>query len=212
MRNMKINEIFYSLQGEGILMGIPTIFIRTTGCNLRCIWCDTKYAYEEGEEMTFEEIITKTKEYPATNICLTGGEPLLQKETPALIQRLSEEGYFICLETNGSKSVEELPCLDSLLISLDVKCPSSGMQDKIDMSNIELLGPNDQLKFIIGNGEDYEYAKKVIQDQEPNCSVIMTPAGGTELRELAEWVLKDGLNVMVLPQLHKLIWGEKRGV
>lgn len=209
---MMINEIFYSIQGEGILIGIPTIFIRTTGCNLRCNWCDTKYAYEEGEEMTFEEIIAKAKEYPASNICLTGGEPLLQEETPALIQRLSDEGYFICLETNGSKSVEELPCLDSLLISLDVKCPSSGMQDKIDMSNIELLGPNDQLKFIIGNKEDYEYAKKVIKEQEPNCSVIMTQVGGTELKGLAEWVLKDGLNVLVLPQLHKLIWGERRGV
>ncbi|UCG70814.1 MAG: radical SAM protein [Thermoplasmata archaeon] len=209
---MKIKEIFYSIQGEGILIGIPTIFIRTTGCNLRCNWCDTKYAYEEGEEMTIEEIITKAKEYPASNVCLTGGEPLLQKETPALIQRLSDEGYFVCLETNGSRSVDELPCLDSLLISLDVKCPSSGMQDKNDMSNIELLGPNDQLKFIIGNKEDYEYAKKVIQEQEPNCSVIMTQVGGTELSKLAEWVLADGLNVLVLPQLHKLIWGEKREI
>ena len=209
---MMINEIFYSIQGEGILIGIPTIFIRTTGCNLRCNWCDTKYAYDEGEEMTIEDIITKVKEYPVSNVCLTGGEPLLQKETPALIQRLSDEGYFICLETNGSKSVQELPCLDSLLISMDVKCPSSGMQDKIDMSNIELLGPNDQLKFIIENKEDYEYAKRVIEEQKPNCSIIMTQVGGTELSELAEWVLKDGLNVMVLPQLHKLIWGEKRGV
>ncbi|UCG70648.1 MAG: radical SAM protein [Thermoplasmata archaeon] len=209
---MKINEIFYSIQGEGILIGIPTIFIRTTGCNLRCNWCDTKYAYEEGEELTIEEIIAKEKEYPATNICLTGGEPLLQNETPALIQRLSEEDYFICLETNGSKSVQELPCLDSLLISLDVKCPSSGMQDKIDKSNIELLGPNDQLKFIISDKEDYEYAKNVMREQEPNCTVIMTRVGGIELSELAEWVLKDGLNVLVLPQLHKLIWGDKRGV
>lgn len=209
---MMINEIFSSLQGEGILIGTPTTFIRTTGCNLRCSWCDTKYAYEEGKEMTLEEIMGKVKDYPTSHICITGGEPLLQKDVIKLIQRLSDDGYEICLETNGSQSVEDLPCLDSLMISLDVKCPSSGMHEKMDFSNLELLSPNDQLKFIVENEEDYIYARNIIDRYKPICTIIITPVGGLELKNLAEWILKDGLKVRILPQLHKLIWGERKGV
>jgi 7-carboxy-7-deazaguanine synthase len=208
---MKINEIFYSLQGEGILIGVPTIFIRTTGCNLRCTWCDTKYAYEEGKEMTVEEIVTRVRDFRANYVCLTGGEPLLQKDTTKLIQKLSDEGYQVSLETNGSISIEELPCLDSLMISLDIKCPSSGMHEKMEFSNLELLSPNDQLKFIIEDERDYGYAKDIIINHNPVCSIIMMPVGGIDLKNLAEWVLRDKLKVRVLPQLHKLIWGEKRG-
>lgn len=209
---MLICEIFHSIQGEGILIGIPTTFIRTTGCNLRCSWCDTKYAYEEGKEMSIEEIMAKVKDFPTNHVCITGGEPLLQKDTFRLIQRLCDEGYEVCLETNGSKSIEEMPCLDSLMVSLDIKCPSSGMHKEMALSNLELLGPNDQLKFIIGDEKDYVHAKEVIAKHNPICSIIMMPVGGRELKNLAEWVLKDGLKVRVLPQLHKLIWGEKRGV
>jgi 7-carboxy-7-deazaguanine synthase len=209
---MKINEIFYSLQGEGILIGVPTTFIRTTGCNLRCSWCDTKYAYEEGKEMSIEEIVAKVKDFPAIYISITGGEPLIQKDTINLIQRLNDAGYEICLETNGSKSIEELPCLDSLMISLDIKCPSSGMHEEMEFSNLELLSPNDQLKFIIDDENDYKYAKNIIAKYGPICSIIMMPVGGKELKNLAEWVLKDRLKVRVLPQLHKLIWSGKRGV
>ncbi len=208
---MKINEIFYSLQGEGILIGVPTTFIRTTGCNLRCTWCDTKYAYEEGKEMTLEEIVTRVRDFKANYVCLTGGEPLLQKDITKLIQELSDEGYQVSLETNGSISIEELPCLDSLMISLDIKCPSSGMHEKMEFSNLELLSPNDQLKFIIEDEKDYGYAKDIITKYNPICSIIMMPVGGIDLKNLAEWVLRDNLNVRVLPQLHKLIWGEKRG-
>jgi 7-carboxy-7-deazaguanine synthase len=208
---MKINEIFYSLQGEGILIGIPTTFIRTTGCNLRCSWCDTKYAYEEGKEMTVEEIMTKVKDFPSNHVCITGGEPLHQKDTIKLIQGLSDEGYQVSLETNGSKSIEELPCLDFLMISLDIKCPSSGMHEEMEFSNLELLSPNDQLKFIIEDEKDYSYAKDIIAKYSPVCSIIMMPVGGIDLKNLAEWVLRDKLKVRVLPQLHKLIWGEKRG-
>ncbi len=209
---MKINEIYRSIQGEGILIGVPTTFIRTTGCNLRCSWCDTKYAYEEGKEMAIEEILAKVKEHSAIHICITGGEPLLQQEIVKLVQELSDEGYQICFETNGTRSIEELPCLDSLMISLDIKCPSSDMNEKMDLTNMELLGPNDQLKFIIGDRNDYEYAKRIIEEHKPICSIIMTPVGGKELKELVEWIIKDGLNVRVLPQLHKLIWGDARGV
>ncbi|UCF08444.1 MAG: radical SAM protein [Thermoplasmata archaeon] len=209
---MKINEIFHSIQGEGVYIGVPTTFIRTAGCNLRCEWCDTKYAYEEGEEMTISDIVMKVKEHPTIHVCMTGGEPLLQEDTVKLIQRLCAEGYQVSLETNGSQKIEELPCLESLLVNLDIKCPSSGMHEKMDYANIELLGPNDQLKFIIGDEQDYAYAKDVMAKYKPICNIIMMPVGGRELKKLAQWVLADGLNVRVLPQLHKLIWDEKRGV
>jgi 7-carboxy-7-deazaguanine synthase len=209
---MKINEIFLSIQGEGILMGVPTTFIRLSGCNLRCQWCDTQYAYDEGVEMTSDEILQKVKEHPTSHVCITGGEPLLQEESFGLVQKLHDQGFQVTVETNGSQTIQELPCLDSLVISLDVKCPSSGMHEKMDFSNLEILGLNDQLKFIIGDERDYEYAKGVIGKYKPICSLIMTPVGGIELKSLAEWVLRDGLVVRVLPQLHKLIWGEKRGV
>jgi 7-carboxy-7-deazaguanine synthase len=209
---MKICEIFYSIQGEGLQIGLPTVFIRTSGCNLRCSWCDTTYAYEEGEEMSIEDIISKVKTYSTNHICITGGEPLLQKEITKLIRKLSDQGYYISVETNGSKSIEELPCEEAIMISLDVKCPSSGMHEKMDLNNIELLGPTDQLKFVIGDREDYNHAKKIIGKHKPVCNIIFMPVNGKELENLAKWVLSDGLKARVLPQLHKLIWGEKRRV
>lgn len=209
---MKINEIFHSIQGEGILIGIPTTFIRMTGCNLRCRWCDTRYAYDEGEEMAIPEILARVGELPGEFICITGGEPLLQDETTKLIEELCKRGYEVSLETNGSHSIEKMPCLDSLVISLDAKCPTSGMHGEMDFSNLELLGPNDQLKFIISDEQDYEYAKEMIVRYKPICSIIMTPVDGRELKDLTQWVLRDGLKVRVLPQLHKLIWGDVKGV
>jgi 7-carboxy-7-deazaguanine synthase len=209
---MKICEIFYSIQGEGLLIGLPTVFIRTSGCNLKCSWCDTKYAHEEGEERTLEDIMKEVKKHPTRHVCITGGEPLLQKDVQKLVGKLIDEGYMICFETNGSKSIEELPCEDSVLISLDVKCPSSGAHEKMDLTNIELLGPTDQLKFIVNDRVDYNYVKKIIEQYKPICSIIIIPVDGKDLKNLAKWVLKDGLNVRVLPQLHKFIWGEKRGV
>ncbi|MFA5771185.1 MAG: radical SAM protein [Thermoplasmata archaeon] len=210
---MKINEIFFSIQGEGIWMGIPTVFIRTTGCNLRCAWCDTQYAFSEGKEMSVEQLIRAVEKYPTKHVCVTGGEPLLQKETTAIINKLLDRGYNMCVETNGSVSIRELSCTEDLLTCLDIKCPSSGMHQKMDFSNIELLGSNDQLKFIIADETDYEYAKEIIGKHSPVCNIIFTPVDGTNLKSLVEKVLKDGLEVRVLPQLHKIIWGnERRGV
>lgn len=209
---MKICEIYYSIQGEGLQIGLPTVFIRTSGCNLRCSWCDTTFAYEEGEEMSIEDIMAKVKNYSTNHICVTGGEPLLQKDITKLIQRLCDQGYYICVETNGSKSIEELPCEDAIMISLDVKCPSSGMHEKMDLRNIEFLGPTDQLKFVIGDREDYNHARKLIDKYEPICNIILMPVDGRNLQDIANWILKDGLNARVLPQLHKLIWGKRRGV
>jgi 7-carboxy-7-deazaguanine synthase len=209
---MKINEIYYSIQGEGILIGLPMVFIRTTGCNLRCNWCDTKYAYEEGEEIDYKELINQIKIFPTRFACITGGEPLNQEETPLLVDLLCNKGYEICFETNGSKTIEGLPKTDAMIISLDIKCPSSGMHNKMYFSNLEMLEPKDQLKFVIADEEDYEYAKKIINEYYPKGHIIMTPVSGSNIKLLAERVLRDNLNVRVLPQLHKMIWGEIRGV
>lgn len=209
---MKVSEIFFSLQGEGVLMGTPTTFIRFTGCNLDCSWCDTKYAREGGEEMSRDEIIRKVEHLGSPFVCLTGGEPLIQEDIYKLIESLLEDSHHVTIETNGSVPLERLPNSEDILISMDVKCPSSGMSDKILKENIEFLAPRDQLKFVIADRVDYLFAKKVIRENEINCPVIMTPVGGTDLKELAGWVLGDKLWVRVLPQLHKIIWGDQRGV
>lgn len=216
---MKVNEIFYSIQGEGIQSGCPTIFVRLTGCNLRCKWCDTQYAYDEGREMTSNEIIAEINKYPSKLICITGGEPLTQTGTEALIGELLEAGYNINLETNGSINIGKVSTkYDEILISLDIKCPSSQMETKMDLTNIGLLKANDQLTFVIQDIQDYEYAKTIIQEHQPECNIIFTPVNGIELKWLVEKVLEDqshyeelGINVRVLPQLHKIIWGQKRG-
>ena len=209
---MKINEIFYSIQGEGKWMGLPNIFIRTTGCNLRCSFCDTTYAYETGEEMSIEEIINRIRKHPCNYVCITGGEPLLQEEIVQLIDVLLEKKYVICLETNGSIDIENLVGKKSLLISLDIKCPSSAMHEKMKFNNVSLLTCNDQLKFIIQNREDYEYAKKNIKKYKPQSAIFFQPVWGINLKELSSWVLNDGLDVRIGLQLHKIIWGDKKGV
>lgn len=209
---MKINEIFYSIQGEGKWMGLPNIFIRTTGCNLRCSFCDTTYAYETGEEMNIEEIINRIRKHPCNYVCITGGEPLLQEAIVQLIDVLLEKKYVICLETNGSIDIENLVGKKSLLISLDIKCPSSTMHEKMNFNNVSLLTCNDQLKFIIQNREDYEYAKKIIKKYKPQSAIFFQPVWGINLKELSSWVLNDGLDVRIGLQLHKIIWGDRKGV
>lgn len=209
---MKINEIFYSIQGEGKWMGLPNIFIRTTGCNLRCSFCDTTYAYETGEEMSIEEIINRIRKHPCNYVCITGGEPLLQEAIVQLIDVLLEKKYVICLETNGSIDIENLVGKKSLLISLDIKCPSSTMHEKMNFNNVSLLTCNDQLKFIIQNREDYEYAKKIIKKYKPQSAIFFQPVWGINLKELSSWVLNDGLDVRIGLQLHKIIWGDRKGV
>lgn len=212
---MKINEIFFSIQGEGKLIGIPTVFIRATWCNLRCIWCDTTYAYTEGKEMNIDDVILAVNRYSTKFICITGGEPLIQKPAVIeLIHKLIEANYHITIETNGSITINDLPRAERVMISMDIKCPSSGMADKMKWSNIELLEQTDQLKFVIADDEDYTYAKRVVRRYEPNCEIIFQPLHGAlsgknrmSLRELANRILSDSIQVRALPQLHKLIWG-----
>jgi 7-carboxy-7-deazaguanine synthase len=223
---IKINEIFYSLQGEGIYSGLPMAFIRVTGCNLRCHWCDTKYAYSEGDNQTIQDILEQLKGYPTKNVCVTGGEPLSQEHINELLNALIEKGKKIYLETNGSYFLGNVPRSDAIKLSLDIKCPSSGESEKMNFTNLELLGAGDQLKFIIDSDEDYNYAKGILEKYaiDKACAIIFTPCSPATndddstrshftIQKLAENVLKDGLGVRVLPQFHKLIWPDKvRGV
>lgn len=209
---MKINEIFYSIQGEGKWTGLPNVFIRTTGCNLRCLYCDTKYAYEKGIEKTIEETISEAGKYNCKKICITGGEPLIQKETLKLIDKLIKKNYKISLETNGSIDITPLTNKAKLIISLDIKCPSSKMHEKMIFENIKKLKQKDQLKLIIKNKNDYEYAKGIINKYKPACTTFFQPVWGTNSKLLADWIIKDGLNVKLGLQIHKIIWGNKRRI
>lgn len=209
---IKINEIFYSIQGEGQWMGFPNIFIRTTGCNLRCSYCDTKFAYEDGEEMSISNIFKLISQFRCKQVCITGGEPLLQNQISELIEELTKQEYKVIIETNGSISIKPFINKKNVYISMDIKCPSSNMHEKNDLKNISLLDTSDQMKCIIENIKDYEYAKKIIKEYSPICKVYFQPMWGFNPKILAEWILKDHLSVHLGVQLHKIIWGEKRGV
>jgi 7-carboxy-7-deazaguanine synthase len=209
---MKINEIFFSLQGEGLFVGIPTVFIRTTGCNLRCSYCDTTYAYSSGTKMSINEIFTYIEKYPSKIVCLTGGEPLAQRDIGTLIQSLLKKHFFICLETNGSFSIKRFAREKSVCVSLDMKCPSSGSSQEMLLNNIGFLTKKDQLKFIINDKKDFLYAKEILEKYKPLCPVFFQPVWGTDPAMLASWILQEGLSVRLSLQLHKLIWGTKKGV
>lgn len=209
---MKINEIFYSIQGEGNWSGMPNIFIRAAGCNLRCTFCDTKYAYNDGKEMNISEIVKEIQKYPCNYVCITGGEPLLQNEVHDLIGSLLKKNYKICIETNGSLNIEKLVNKKNLMISLDIKCPSSDMYKKMRLENIYLLTKKDQIKFVINDRTDYNYAKTLIRKYKPNCTIFMQSVWGSDTRELARWILEDGINAKISMQIHKIIWGDIRGV
>lgn len=207
---LKVNEIFYSIQGESSYAGRPCVFVRLTGCNLRCSFCDTTYAYDEGDMMEIGDIFDRVSSYGCHLVEITGGEPLIQSETPILIQSLIEDGYEVLLETNGTMDISQVD--DRCVKIVDVKCPSSGMADKNDPENLNRLKEKDELKFVIGNREDYDFAKKILN--YVNLGVFkknpinFSPVFGLmEPRVLAEWILKDHLDVRLHLQLHKYIWG-----
>ncbi|MBP7087460.1 MAG: radical SAM protein [Methanomassiliicoccales archaeon] len=209
---MLVNEMFLSIQGEGRTMGLPTVFVRLSGCNLDCRWCDTRYAEEGGSDLSVDEVMAGVNGYHIRHVCLTGGEPLWHAGIPDLISRLLEEGKHVSLETNGSLSISGLPEHPELMVSMDYKCPSSGMEDRMLRENLGHLRPKDQLKFVVADKEDLERAEEVLRKYRPDCPVIFTPVGGLTLAPVVEFVLGHHLEVRVLPQLHKLIWGERRGV
>lgn len=211
---LKVNEIFYSIQGESSYAGLPCVFIRLTYCNLRCTYCDTEYSFYEGTDMTIDEIISIVKKYNCNLVEVTGGEPLVQKETLDLMKRLCDEGYKVLLETSGSISIENVD--KRVTIIMDLKTPSSKMMKKNLYSNIDFLKPDDEIKFVIGNREDYEWSKEIIKkyNLKDKCKILMGCVFG-ELSnlELATWILEDNLPVRFQMQLHKYIWEpERRGV
>lgn len=209
---MFINEIFYSIQGESTFSGLPSVFVRTTGCHLRCSWCDTEYAFEEGRELSIEEVIHQVEAFECRLVEVTGGEPLLQKETFILMKKLLDKGFTLLLETSGAVPVREVD--PRVRIIMDVKCPGSRMSDRMVWENLSLLKKGDELKFVIANSEDYEWAKKVLDQWKPKQEVIFSPAFGLQdPRQMAEWILADRLPVRLQLQLHKQIWSpETRGV
>jgi len=213
---MKINEIFLSVQGEGISLGLPTIFIRTTGCNLRCEWCDTKYAYHKGKEMKVSQILQRCKKFGFKRVCITGGEPLLQKKELVILTKLLIKNKFeIQIQTNGSLDIKGLPA--ESIIALDMKCPSSKMNDKMRYENLKLIKEKDAVIFIIGDKKDYQFAKKIIKKYklERKTNVLLQPVYQNKkfTQTLIKNILKDRLRVRFGLQLHKIIWGaNKKGV
>lgn len=205
---MKVNEIFKSIQGESSFQGLPCVFVRLTGCNLRCSWCDTTYAYEEGKEISIDDIIQKIESYHTPLVEITGGEPLLQEEVYPLTQRLLDLGYKVLIETNGSLDIGRL---DKRIIKiLDIKCPGSGETDKIRWENLDKLSPSDEVKFVLTGREDYQWAKGIIERYRlaDKVTVLLSVVyGELEPRDLARWILEDNLNVRLQLQLHKYIWG-----
>jgi 7-carboxy-7-deazaguanine synthase len=212
---LKVNETFYSIQGESSYAGRPCVFVRLSGCNLRCSYCDTQYAYEEGEELEIGEIIDRVASFHCPLVEVTGGEPLMQEETPALIRSLLDEGYEVLLETNGSQDISQV---DGRCVRIvDMKCPSSGEDERNDLKNIEKLTDKDEIKFVIGDRKDYEYARKMLDLLGSNplrVLVHFSPVfGKLDPKILSEWIMEDHLDVRLHLQLHKVIWGpEQRGV
>ncbi|HUV50204.1 MAG TPA: radical SAM protein [Anaerolineae bacterium] len=210
-----INEIFYSIQGESLYAGLPCVFVRLTGCNLRCSYCDTRYAYEEGMEMELSEILQKVATYHCPLIEITGGEPLFQDNTPLLISKLLEKGYEVMMETNGTFDIS---MVDKRCVKIvDIKCPTSGESDRNDLENLKRLNQKDQVKFVIGNRKDYEYAKditKLISPEFAEKNILFSPVSGEiTCAKLAKWILEDNLNIRLHLQVHKIIWPDKqRGV
>lgn len=212
---LKVNEIFYSIQGESSWAGLPCIFIRLTYCNLRCSYCDTEYAFYEGTDFSIEEILNEIKKYNCNLIEITGGEPLVQKEEVlSLMKTLCNLGYQVMIETSGSLSIEEID--NRVKVIMDLKCPSSKMIDKNLYENINYLKRNDEVKFVIGNREDYDWSKNIINQYQLTikCSVLFSNIfSELEPVQLAEWILKDNLKVRFQIQMHKYIWSPtKRGV
>lgn len=209
---MKVNEIFQSIQGESLYAGFPTVFVRFSGCNLRCSYCDTTYAYEEGTEMEPQEILDEIKKYYYKRVCITGGEPLLQKELEKLLYLL--EDYNVTIETNGSMDIGLIKLSPKHSYVMDVKCPSSGFSNEMNFNNFEYLSERDEIKFVIGGKDDYEWAKGIIKDYYKKGTTTFSPVfGSIEYSDLVDWILRDKLDVRFQIQLHKIIWGvEKRGV
>ena len=211
---MRITEIFHSVQGESTFAGLPCVFVRLTGCPLRCTWCDTEYAFFGGMDWSIDDILDTVRSYGCRLVEVTGGEPLAQPDTATLLRRLCEEGFTVLLETSGAIDTTKVP--PSIRIILDVKCPGSGMTERMHWPNVERLRPQDEAKFVIRDRSDYEWAKTILArfHLTDRCPVLFSPVfGALDPRQLAEWLLTDRLSIRLQLQLHKHIWTpDMRGV
>lgn len=212
MSQLRITEIFYSLQGETSTVGLPTVFIRLTGCPLRCGYCDTAYAFKGGEIKTIDSILQQVSDYKAKYITVTGGEPLAQKACLELLTELCDQDYIVSLETSGALDVSEV---DPRVVKvMDLKTPGSKELDKNLYSNVEFLNPHDQVKFVILDQEDYQWTKQIIKqyELEQRCHILVSPCHNhLPIAKLADWILADNLPVRLQLQLHKYIWGDEPG-
>ncbi len=212
---LTVNEIFHSIQGESRRAGEPCVFVRLTACDLRCSWCDTPYSFHEGGKRALDDVIAEVERYQCPLVEITGGEPLLQDEVYPLMERLLELGHTVMLETGGHRSIARVPA--AVLKIVDVKCPGSGESHRNHWENLSLVGPNDEVKFVLKDRADYEFAREVIAQHGLHGTagaLLLSPVHGVlDPRVLAEWVLADRLQVRVQLQLHKFIWSpETRGV
>ncbi len=211
---LKVNEIYSSIQGESTSAGLPCVFVRLTFCNLRCTYCDTEYAFYEGKDLTIDEILSEVKKYDCNLIEVTGGEPLVQEECLDLMERLCDEGYEVLLETGGSLTIKNID--KRVKIIMDLKCPSSKMMKRNLYENINYIKKTDELKFVIGTREDYEWAKEIINKYNliSKCEILFSVVfGELDPLTLVNWVLEDKLKIRFQLQMHKFIWSpEAKGV
>jgi 7-carboxy-7-deazaguanine synthase len=209
---MQVTEIFHSIQGESTRAGRPCVFVRLTGCDLRCRWCDTEYAFTEGSPMTLDEILERVRAHDCRLVEITGGEPLLQKDTPELCRRLLEEGFEVLVETGGHRDVTVLP--EGTRVILDIKCPGSGESESVRWENLKHLSPESEVKFVIADRADYEWARDTVRTRElaGTHPVLFSPVFEELVyADLASWILEDRLPVRLQIQLHKHIWDPTRG-
>ncbi|MCK9426152.1 MAG: radical SAM protein [Ignavibacteriaceae bacterium] len=211
---LKVNEIYYSIQGESTKAGLPCVFIRLTYCNLRCSYCDTEYAFYEGKELSLEAILTEVEKYQCKLVELTGGEPLVQSESLELMKLLCDKGFEVLLETGGSLPIEHID--QRVKIIMDLKCPSSNMEKKNLYENIQFLKRSDEVKFVLGSLEDYEWAKIILAkyDLQNKCEILFSVVfGKIEPATMVKWILEDNLQIRFQLQMHKFIWHpEQKGV
>jgi len=204
---LTVNEIFHSIQGESTRAGRPCVFVRLTACDLRCTWCDTPYAFHEGRSMTVEDVVRTVDQYGCPLVEITGGEPLLQDEVYPLMERLLASGHTVMLETGGHRPIDRVPA--DVIKVVDVKCPGSGEAGKNYWPNLDALAPHDEVKFVLADRADYEFAREVVRTKlhDRTSPIRFSPVHGTlDPKQLAEWVLADRLPVQVQLQLHKFIW------
>jgi 7-carboxy-7-deazaguanine synthase len=209
---LKLTEIFLSIQGEADSVGWPTVFVRLTGCPLRCQYCDTQYAFYGGEWFSIEHILERVGSFATRHVCVTGGEPLAQKNCIELLRRLCDAGYRVSLETSGAIDIGKVD--ERVVRVVDVKTPGSGEAQRNRLENLDLLRPDEQVKFVICGREDFEWAKQLMQARalSERCTVLFSPSyGQVEARDLAQWVLDERLPVRLQVQLHKYLWGDTPG-